>query len=372
MSSNKQHPKWKRLSFSIITFLILGLFLVILGELAMRIALFAKSKNYPTRTTIADEDWGHRSLENFNWEGTVQDASGKSYSLKYTTDERGFRAFGDLNTTKKKAFFIGDSFTQAIEASDDKVYFSRLGDSLNLEVFAYGARGFSTLQELMVLKQYLPEIQPDAVVLQFCSNDFVNNHHFLEQNSLWNNNRRRRPYLDEHEAITFEVPAKVGWDWLNERSLFFQFLFTKIERVLNNGEAADAFSEYHLEHKGMAYAPFAESVKRTKTILTQMKEALPTSTSLLVFITHDDAPYFDALGDLCQELEIPFVGYIPEAIKDSDERGENTRALDGAHWNELGHQIAADILACEMADILEINTATDLGALSFEEEVSNQ
>lgn len=359
-------PKWKQLTFSLIlTLFIVGL-IILLGEGLMRAVVYVKSQNYPTRTTVADKDWGHRSLENFDWKGSVTDAAGQTYNLKYSTDDRGFRTFGDINSEKKKVFFIGDSFTQAIEASDGKTYFDLLGDSLNLEVFAYGCRGFSTLQELMVLEKYLPEIQPDAVVLQFCSNDFINNHHYLEQNSLYNNNRRRRPYLQENGSVVFAVPAKVGWDWLNERSLFFQFIFTRLERLIDGQKPENAFTENNLVAEGRVFEPFTESEKRTESILKSFKEKLPYGVNFLVFPTHDDAPYYDAVGDICQKLEIPFVGHIPAEITESDNQGYNTRALDGAHWNELGHKIAARHLACDVLEILE-NSGSENGALSLNE-----
>lgn len=359
-------PIWKQITFSTIIILFLLLFIILIGEGLMRGVVYIKSQKYPTRTTIADKNWGHRSLENFDWEGTVTDAIGVTYTLKYSTDDRGFRAFGNINSGKKKVFFIGDSFTQAIEASDGKTYFDHLRDSLDIEVFAYGCRGFSTLQELMVLEKYLPEIQPDAVVLQFCSNDFINNHHNLEQNSLYNNNRRRRPYYLDNDSITFRVPAKVGWDWLNERSLFFQFLFTRLERLINNQAPEELHSEYNITNEGMAFEPFKESIQRTEKLLKNIQEALPTSTALLLFPTHGDYPYFDAIDDLCQKLEIPFAGHIPQEIMHSDENGNNTRALDGAHWNELGHKIAAQHLACDVMCILE-NVAVDSEILSMNE-----
>lgn len=346
----RKRPFWKSLLFSSITFLLLLLFIFFLGEVAVRAMVYLKSRHYPVRTTTADPLLGHRTVENFKWNGIVTDASGDTSHLHYSTDERGFRAFGDLNAMRKKVFFIGDSFTQAIEVSDDQTYFRRLGDSLNLEVFAYGARGYGTLQEWMILKRYLPEINPDIVVLQFCSNDFINNHFELEHNSLYNNNRRRRPYFNAGGKIEYAVPAKIGWDKLNECSLFFQFIFTRLERFLNQKAPETAFTEYHLEHEGAQYPPFVASVARTKEVLRRFRETLPPGTPLLVFTTHDDAPYFEAIGDICTQLDIPFVGYIPEAIR---ENGHNTLALDGAHWNKFGHRIAADILACELADLLE-------------------
>lgn len=357
-------PIWKKLTFySILTFFLM-LFILLIGEGLMRGIVFMKNKKYPTRTTVADKDWGHRSLENYTWKGSVPDHLGEPYSLNYSTDDRGFRTFGDVKSEKKKVFFLGDSFTQAIEVSDGKTYYDLLGDSLDLEVFAYGARGFSTLQELMVLERYLPEIQPDAVVLQFCSNDFINNYHELEANSLYNNNRRRRPYLIDDDSVAFKVPAKVGWDWLNERSLFFQFLFTRLERLINEKAPEESYSEYHLKAQGTAYEPFLNSISQTGKILNSFKKRLEPNTPFLVFTTHDDYPYFDAIANLCQKLEIPFVGHIPQEVAELDAKGMNTRSLDGAHWNELGHKVAAEHLACDLLEVLEDGKLEE-GVLSF-------
>ena len=44
----------------------------------------------------------------------------------------------------------------------------------------------------------------------------------------------------------------------------------------------------------------------------------------------------------------------------------NTRALDGAHWNELGHKIAAQHLVCDVLEILE-DIHPRRKALSFNE-----
>ena len=303
-------------------------------------------------------------MENYHFEGIVKDADGNEYDLKYTTDERGFRAFGKLDSEKKKVFFIGDSFTQAIEVSDDKTYFSLIGDSLDLEVFAYGCRGFSTLQEIMAFEKHAPEIQPDLVVLQFCSNDFLNNFHELEQNSLYNNNRRRRPYLTDENEIEFKVPAKIGWDWLNERSLFFQFVFTRIERFLNSRAPEEENSEYHILGKGMAYPPYAEAAERTGRLLKLFSEKIPPGIPLLLFTTHQDHPHYHAISDLCQKLDIPFVGYIPAVIEESK---ECTLSRDGAHWNNLGHQIVADLLACEVAELLNMETEDAHKVLSLQD-----
>ncbi len=350
--NTKKLPLWKRLTFYLIGIALMLILISLLGEVGVRGLVYLRNKSYPTLTTEADHKIGSRALADFQWDGTVKDAEGKEYPLHFTTNEQGFRQFGNTATTKKKVLFLGDSFTQAIEVSDDKTYFSLLADSLDVEVFAYGCRGFSTLQEWMFLQQYLPIIQPDVVVLQFCSNDFINNHFELERHSQLNNNRRRRPYLQADGSVKFEVPALIGWDWLAEHSMFYDMLFTKTERYLNQSVPAESTSEYFIEKEGTAYPPFAESIEVTGQLLAQFRDSLPSSTQFVVFSVDNYKPFFETVSGICYEKGIPFVGYIPQQLDSLDQIGQPHFALDGAHWNELGHAVAARVLGCELGDLV--------------------
>ena len=51
---------------------------------------------------------------------------------------------------------------------------------LGIEVFAYGAGGYGTLQEYLILDEVIDEIQPTTMFWQFCNNDFTDNDHALE------------------------------------------------------------------------------------------------------------------------------------------------------------------------------------------------
>jgi hypothetical protein len=49
-------------------------------------------------------------------------------------------------------------------------------------------------------------------------------------------------------------------------------------------------------------------------------------------------------SDLAREAGITFIDGISQAIQQAEKAGAMVRARDGAHWNERGHQIAADRL----------------------------
>ena len=132
------------------------------------------------------------------------DAGGNRYLIEYKTNKDGFRLFGNLkNNKKRKVMFVGDSFTHAVQVSNNKTYYGILGDALPIEVFAYGGGGYGTLQEFMIINKWLDVVKPDMVILQYCSNDFINNHFELELRSNRNNNGMRRPYLTNRDKIVY-------------------------------------------------------------------------------------------------------------------------------------------------------------------------
>ena len=105
----------------------------------------------------------------------------------------GFRRFGDLQARKPRVLVIGDSFTHSTWVSDDKLYYAVIQDKLDVEVFAWGAGGYSTLQEYLILDKYIDVIQPDVLLWQFCDNDFIENDLNLDEKSL-DPTRLYKPY----------------------------------------------------------------------------------------------------------------------------------------------------------------------------------
>ena len=173
------------------------LVLFLAGEVVMRVYYYVKQHNIPgfVRAIEPDPHLGWRSIPNLDVTKRATDARGNSYPLRVRTNALGFRRFGDTTRTDRlRLLVLGDSFTQAVEVSDDKTYFAHLSNALHADVFAYGCGGYGTVQEYLVLDQYVDRIQPDAVLLQYCSNDFINNDYALELQSLGNNNAMRRPY----------------------------------------------------------------------------------------------------------------------------------------------------------------------------------
>ena len=84
---------------------------------------------------------------------------------KISTNNYGFRKWGNLKSLSLKIFIVGDSFTMSMYASDNQTYYSILADNLDTEVFTYGCSGYGTLQEYMIINKYFDTIKPDIVIL---------------------------------------------------------------------------------------------------------------------------------------------------------------------------------------------------------------
>ncbi len=223
----------KDLFLGIISILIAVIFLAVVGEIGFRV--FDHFSGYvgpqKVRGVITlDKELGWLPTPNYSYSGELVDADGKPYAVNIQTDSAGYRTFGNPHSdSRKKVLFLGDSFTHAMHVSNDKTYYGILAKELDIEVFSIGVEGYGTLQEYMMLEKIIDDIKPDVVVLQFCSNDFINNHYDLELGAIGNNNRMRRPYFWENE-ITYRTPSKFA-AISNFAASYSRFLYLVLSRI---------------------------------------------------------------------------------------------------------------------------------------------
>ena len=165
---------------------------LIAAELLLRAAYLVQHAIKPPHSQF-DGDWGWKTTSSVE---LSYERPGYG-PVEYSTNERGFRVFGDVDTPKTKVFVVGDSSTQAIQISDGQGYYNYLADNDDgLEVFVYGVGGYGTLQQALALERYMQKIDPDIVLWQFNDNDLINSDVRLEAASNENNNHMLRPYLE--------------------------------------------------------------------------------------------------------------------------------------------------------------------------------
>jgi lysophospholipase L1-like esterase len=346
--------KMKNFMLGIISIVVAFAFLAAGGEIAIRIWHFYTGhiSNQKSFTTIVlDNEFGWLPVPNYRYIGELSDASGKTYPAEITSDDAGFRMFGNPHEKhRKKVLFLGDSFTHAVRVSNDKTYYALLKEALDIEVFALAAEGYGTLQEYMMLDKFVDEIQPDLVVLQLCNNDLINNSYDLELVSGSNNNGLRRPYLKDDE-IVYRTPSNFAAvrEFAANYSHFLYFIISKIDIV--NANPADP-SEEIIRKQGTNYPLFRESVGITEQLIRKIRERIPASTPVLAFDNDGAVPYYDELRRISEKNGIHFIASPAKALADAEHQGIVVKERDNAHWNNAGHQIVADALQPYLAEKL--------------------
>jgi lysophospholipase L1-like esterase len=293
-----------------------------------------------------DAQLGWRATENYRFEDQKFSSAGTPYPVKISQDGRGFRSFGDLKSGKPRVLVIGDSFTQAVDASDDKTYYAVLSQLLKFEVFAYGGGGYGSLQEFMIVDKYFDHVKPDLIIWQYSTNDFINNSAELERASTINNNGMQRPYLTDR-GIVYVVPKA------DDSLRLFALHYCRVcYMILNRLDRLRASSSETVEKNtasdGDSHQIFLKSVRTTDEIMGAVRRR-SGRTPIAAFIVGTGPPYGpeyeQALVDISHHHGVILLDGIEAAVLHAENKGVDVRAADGAHWNETGHTIAGNAIA---------------------------
>jgi len=339
--------KGKQILFSIITMLI-GLILICsIFEIIFRLNpkwVADPSAPVPHNYRVLDTIYGWHVQEGYHYQGRMRDKCDSSYAVNISFGKNGFRRWGNPAVIdKKKVLFLGDSYTAAVQTGDDHLFYKIIGDSLPLEVFAFGAAGFGNTQEAMFLERYVNEVKPDIVVWQFCSNDFMDNYWELEKAAIYRV-RMKRPYILEDGNTVYhweeEYPRTV-----RPYSNFLYFILKRIAKITGTfDQAPKEPAEKFIGEQGLAYPLFAKSVKMTDAVIKKVKSVLPASTKLIAFDADGYQPQYDQFKRLCSENNIPFVDGLANMVSDAENKGQCVRSDDGYHWNNRGNAMVAQFL----------------------------
>ena len=319
---------------------------IILGEIATRILYpipdIQKETTIHYGTVAPDDELGWFPKSNHAFNDSLLDAAGQTYPVNYTSDKNGFRVFGDINQDSlPKILFMGDSFTQAAEVSDGTTFYEIFQDSFPSEIFAFGCSGYGTLQELLVFEKYYEEIQPDLIVWQMCSNDFIDNHIKLERACRYKN-QKRRPYL-VNSKIEYHSSERVVYNFLMQNSSLFFNIDLLIKKIKHKYHI-DNSGEVLIVEKGKDYKHFKTAFDITDEILGRIKAKVGDQSKIVVFCSDYSQPQLSFLMEVVNKNGMPFIQDNVHRLNEAKGANEVVFCYDNIHWNERGHQIVAKAL----------------------------
>jgi lysophospholipase L1-like esterase len=244
---------------------------------------------------------------------------------------------------------VGDSFTQGIEVSDDKMYYRHLEELLGCQAYAYGMASYSTLQQYLIIDQYIETIKPDMVLLQFCTNDFIENNFDLISQSRAPRGGMR-PFLRQNGKIGYHYPES-KWKLLIDQTYVLKDLLRRMGFDLNQVPEEQASSQWKIAHETERYRPYHTALSTTEQILKMIQDRVGEETPFLIFCADNYEPQQSDLLKICKKLEIPMLSF-PTAKMIPNYSKLETYSKDTWHWNEIGHRIMGEELAQSIQHII--------------------
>ena len=282
---------------------------------------------------------GFRLLPKTKGINPVADRPHKFFLARGTPVTPDLTQLGEKAPGEFRVVVIGDSFTEGQGVQLDDAFPARLERLFNLGardrhavVFNAGIRGYSTVQELEVLKKALQLVAPDMIILQITLNDPEIQPY-----------RVQHPYLDEHGRVKLTSPIFSFW-------MSLRFV---VERILNT-QTHRAYIDYYFDlfNNPTTWNRFAKAIVGFKELTS--KAGVPLFAVVFPLFSHslDDKypfqPLHDKLDSFLENEGLEFIDL------NKDYRGMNPERLQiepgqDSHPNEIAHRVAAENIYLHLA-----------------------
>lgn len=363
-------------------FLVMLLVLFIVAEGISRIA-HKFTKEGPTAVNLqifeANDSyvWGH-------WPGAVDYHGYENPTPEIKINKFGFRDY-EMSQNKpentKRILALGDSFTFGMGIRQENIFTEKLEKILsekdsenNYEVVNMGAIGYTTDQELLILKEKGLELQPDAVILNFfVGNDvteFRRHEWVLDDNEELLKVLDTKHYVDDEHRLRYKGEEEPASYFLNFVYTRWQILMKKLSLNKEEGPTLTwpAFLDVNDEHGDPKLPEYWYQVEYT---LTEMKRILDEKGIKLIVVAipmdvQTDRKYWNKYPEMyfdeeAYELSRPQatikqltdmmgIEYIDllSFFRDADPNVWYYYEKEDPHWTNEGHELAAKTIANNM------------------------
>ncbi len=321
----------------------LALFLLLFLTLELCAQWFGVPSPY-----VTDPVLGWRSKKNFHFTYSQRDESGASYLAELRTDAEGRRTFGVDNPQALKILVLGDSFTADPYAGNQEMWYAlaagEISQHLHRDVFvaAAGAGGYGSLQELLLATELSRSFTPELVVLQFCANDFSNNHMGLETSGIVRGQFMRRPYASATGIQYYQHPLAFLY---RHSPLAESKVFNKADGLIQ-GLQFRYYGGYGPTLPAELQARYeAESLAITKDLLTKLRAQFAKSAAFMVNCSGEAQGLNARWQELAHEAGFTPVPEASDAVLRAKKSGSVVFNADKGHLNPLGNAIFGKALA---------------------------
>jgi hypothetical protein len=211
------------------------------------------------------------------------------YSAEITTNVLGLRDDKRETSPALTMLVIGDSFTADPFSGNEDMWYVAGARELeklsgieanSIRTLGGGGGGYGSYQELMVLQQIKQKVHPDIFVLQFCGNDFMNNHKKAEEDGIVRSQYMRRPYYNLDGTVSF-VDSPYAWLWRKPPTGESK-IFNKLDGVIQNMQYMRYKGYFRPDSPSLTNIYDAEMNEVTAVLLKKIRQELPDKLAFMV------------------------------------------------------------------------------------------
>jgi lysophospholipase L1-like esterase len=292
-----------------------------------------------------DKELGWKLLPNVNITFDNLRFDQTEYQALITTNELGLRESGRKDNPQLTILILGDSFTADPVAGNEDMWYVAASRDLerlsgleknSIRTLAGGGSGYGTLQELLLLKQLKQKISPDLFVLQFCENDFMDNHLGVASHGILRTQFMRRPYYSGDGTIKY-FDSPFAWLWRSPPTAESK-IFNKLDQIIQRLQFAYYHDYFKPISSELAAAYHKEMLAVTSDLLKKIRAELPNIPAVMV----NPCTIKDGLNGQWENLgtEAGFLTF--SSPSDTIERNKANKKLflsDGAHLSPEGNAL---------------------------------
>jgi len=304
---------------------------------------------------LYDYELGWTAKKDFKHTYEQKDLYGNRYSAAYLTNNLGARPFihkSSLNNNNQsvRILVVGDSFTMDPHVSNEDIWYSILAKKLsknndqNVEVLAFGAGAYGTLQQLLLLQRHkvsIDNFSPNIFILQFCSNDFANNSLNIEKASFSLSQYMRRPYFannkiyyhDSFLSYFFKKNTLTRESRLFSKSTFLFELFIR-KFFLSNINLPD---NYIIEARDI-----------TQNLLIKIRKLYPNAKSFIFSCSNKTSDLSSSWKQLAKNSNFIILDQSSDFIDKAVSSNQKIFHKDGGHLNILGNLLWGELIYNEI------------------------
>ena len=365
-------PRWKRALFALLPTLVM----IGVAEAGLRAAL----PDVEIRTSLE-----HGGFLRPYRPGAVADLVSPDFCVRYAINEWGFRDRRGRALAPRRAppppwrvLLFGDSFSEGFGVEADETFARRLERRDRFEVWSLARMGASPMFHVVMAREFVPRLRPDAVVVQLFDND-------LDENRY-----RHLPREPDGRVAALPDALRPGTGLLAGlrdawEGLALVQAFERLERRLRGkpiprlfvrpgvrvvmeappgGADPDArlFPWYDLARTAEWEAKLAEQEMLLRQLVGELRGmGVP---ALLAYVPHHreivagavDAsralnPHYRLLARVATELRVPLVDGTALFGAPGRDPSDYYHARD-QHWNASGHALFAEALEAAVLAVL--------------------